>query len=231
MPFGRAPDKIGSHDRQHDQNRSLKSLSLLLLLTCAACSKSAPLDNEEKIIRATLVLLASEGQSACVDNHTRGQPLAIFSAMTAAGPHLLKPLPWYVPGPLRPPAAMSSSDLIRDSTQGGTTHLREPENSTLPLSATEQSRLNQKAAVLGRLRDVESVSIRTSWNVKNISTGWWPINRISSRCSLNYVVSDPALSGTDGFVTVTAGHWGTIYAFERRGADWIPTAQWKSWLY
>jgi hypothetical protein len=190
-------------------------LPLLILLTCAACSKPAPLDNSEKIVRATLVLLASEGKVVCVDNHTRGQPLAIFSAITTAAPQSLKPLAWYVPG----------------SAQGGTTHLREPENPTLQLSAIEQSRLNQKAATLARLRDVKSVSIPSSWNLKNISTGWWPINKISSRCSPNYVVSDPALSGTDGFVTVTAGRWGTTYAFERRGADWIPTAQWKTWLY
>lgn len=231
VPLRGSFDKQGQSNRRQGPSRAIKSLPLLLLLTCAACSRAAPLDNNEKIVRATLMLLASEGNAVCVDNHTRGQALAIFSAMTAAPSQSLKPLAWYVPGPLRPPAAISNSDLLRDSAQGGTAHLRGPENPTLPLSAIEQSRLNRKAAALARLSEAKSVSIRSSWNLKNIATRWWPINRVSSRCSPNYVVSDPAVSGTDGFVTVTADHWGTTYAFEHRGADWIPIAQWKTWLY
>jgi hypothetical protein len=33
------------------------------------------------------------------------------------------------------------------------------------------------------------------------------------------------------YVAVTAGHWGTVYAFNKRGGRWAALGQWSNWLY
>ncbi len=198
-------------------------------LSSTACSQR-PLDTQEKIVRATLRVLASDGQDVCVDRRTRGAPLAVFRAMDGAPPASRRPLAWRAPQPLRPPAGLSGKELFRDQIQDQRTYLRQPDVGPEALSYNEQRSLDLAARRLSLALPAPSTVVE-SGSVPGTTTRWWLFNKFAPGCVPNFTLSNPVWDAGVGFVTASADHWATTYAIQPRGNDWVATAQWSVWLY
>jgi hypothetical protein len=208
-------------------------IAATLAATGCAANGDTQLNDGEKIIRAAINTLIS-GQptgTICVDSRTRGQPLAVFRTMTYAPVPSRAPLGWRAPGPLRAPTALSGRELYDDQIRNERVRLREPGQTAQLFPHEQQGILDTAAAALAVADHGESVAVRKASASDRIIARWWPINRMTASCSPNYVVSYPVWRDNIGFVTVTADHWGTTYAMQRRGADWRTVAQWNIWLY
>ena len=209
--------------------RGMPMLAAIALL--AGCS-AAPIDDDGRVVRATLALLASgraTNEPLCVDDRSRGEPLAIFRTMRAETPEGDRH--WRHPAPLTPPDRVSGRELFEDAT--GRTRLRiaEPQSNAAALPAVDQRRLDAAATSLASVGDSRAVTIGAAEAVPGVSAHWWLLNRLRAGCDRRYQLSRIVRSADLGFVTVTADHWGTTYAVERVGRDWRVTAQWNSWLY
>lgn len=200
----------------------------LLLPGCTA----APIDDDGRIVRATLALLASGrtgDEPLCVDDRTRGEPLAIFRTMraqTAEGDRH-----WRHAAPLRALGRVSGRALFDDAIGRNRLRIAEPQSIAAALPATDQRRLDAAATSLALVGDSSAVTIGVAEAPPGVSARWWALNRFRTGCARHYLLSRVVRSGDTGFVTVTADHWGTTYAVERAGETWRVTAQWNSWLY
>ena len=204
-------------------------VALPLLATACGQPPAAPVDEGQKLVQATLRLLTSDGNPICIDNRTRGAPLAIYATMQVAPPPSRRPLAWHKPQILRPSNELSSIELLRDSMGSETAHLRDPATGAT-LSWALQHRLNVTATLLERTGVVESIAISSGW-APGVEARWWPVNRLSQHCSPTYTFSNPTWSASAGYITVMTRHSGTIYAFDRSPAGWQPVGQWTDWLY
>lgn len=217
--------------------RQRTTAMLVGALALGGCGAGATaLDDNEQIVRATLGVLTADGKPICVDERTRGQPLAVFRTMSEAPRASRTPLGWHPPGPLRSPAEPRAGGIWRQEMRRGRpdhaqVRLGEPGNrDATDLPPLEQMRLNGRALALSSATS-ETVTIGSNWNVPGVTARWAPRNWIARDCDPRYVLTNPIHAGTIGFVTVTAGHWGTTYALEKTAGRWRPAAQWSTWLY
>lgn len=202
-----------------------------LALVLPGCD-ATPIDDDGRIVRATLALLAN-GRTGdgplCVDDRTRGEPLAIYRTMRAQAAKGDRH--WRHPAPLRALGPVSQRALFEDAIDRNRLRIAEPRSTAAALPATEQRRLDAAATSLALVSKSDAVTIGDAEAVPGVSARWWLLNRFRAGCERRYLLSRVVRSGDTGFVTVTADHWGTTYAVERSGGTWRVTAQWNSWLY
>lgn len=205
------------------------ALGVVLLSGCAPRT----LDDEGRIVRATLGILASNRPASapplCIDNRTRGEPLAIFRTMRAANTE--HDLRWRTPAALQARPKVSGRDLFEDAIGRNKLRIEEPQSIGAILPATEQRRLDATATAMAIVGDSGSATFGEAAAAPGTRPRWWLANRIAGGCDRIYVLSRIVRDARVAFVTVTADHWGTTYAVERRGDAWQVTAQWDSWLY
>lgn len=201
-------------------------------LTLSACAPR-PLDDDGRIVRATLALLATGRDPAapalCIDNRTRGEPLAIFRTMRAAS--IDHDLRWRQPAPLHAIPRVSGRALFEDAIGKNALRIQEPPSNGAVLPAADQRRLDTAATTLAILGESNSVTFGDNAAVAGVAPRWWLLNRLHAACERTYVLSRIVRNVDTAFVTVSADHWATTYAVGRAGADWRVTAQWDSWLY
>jgi hypothetical protein len=159
--------------------------------------------------------------------------MLVFREMTGAPQPSRKELRWSIPEPLRPEQRITTSDIKEAELDNRQIYLEEPDNRPNELDAITQRQLTGFARVTSRGIGVEreSVRIRDSWAPIGVSARWWPINRVRMDCWPRYEISDPVRSKGMAFVSVKVGHWGTLYALQRRNQEWQVTAEWSRWLY
>ncbi|WP_156680269.1 hypothetical protein [Sphingomonas profundi] len=194
----------------------------------AGCSSApAPLDDSDKIVRATIRLLASEANTVCVDRTTSGKPLEIFANMASGPPEVRHLVGWSPPRPLGAPVQQVSRG---DALTPMSTRLAEPGGDGARLPPLEQFRLNGAARALMRQRVLDAVTVRPEWAPRVVARPWL-VNRFDPGCAPRYVVSPPVRAREFAFVTVKADHWGVTYALSPVAGDWRPVAEWSRWLY
>ncbi len=211
-----------------------RGLACLLTAAIALSGCTAPvLDDRGKIVRATLQMLASDraptAPALCVDDRTRGEPLAIYRTMRAAGnEHDLR---WHYPGPLHGEQRVSNRALFEDAIGRNRLRIAEPLSTGAVLPAADQRRLDTAATALAVVGASEGITIGAAAAAPGTAPRWWLHNRARRDCDRIYVVSRVVSDGRNGFLTVTADHWGTTYAVVRDRAEWRVAAKWSSWLY
>lgn len=207
-------------------------LALVGLTGLAGCVRAngGTQSEEEQLVRATLLFMARDGHVVCVDGRTSGRPLTVFRTMMAnRRPDQTTPL-WFAPEPLRGEAAAMPQQRSNGMRAGGSqVELLAFQRSPLPLG--EQDALNRAAATMATLPTAKAVDISRLKLPAEVKASWWPLNRISLSCWPVHVVSAPIIQRDVAFISVTADHWGTTYAFSRERNGWAPRAQWTNWLY
>jgi len=211
----------------------------LLLICLSACGRRGPepkptatLSTEEKIVRATLTLLASDDKTVCVEPETFGSPLSMWRIATQGKLQESYDLAWSPPKPFRPPTQPTLRDL-RSSVQAGKhANLAEPQMRHDLLPVSMQASLQGQASALAP-PDVAThrVTISPSWVPAGVVLRWWPEGSKQSGCDAQYVLSGIKWNGHVAFIGVRVEHWGTVFALAPHGDDWRPIAQWGTWLY
>lgn len=210
-------------------------LSLLLAasLLASSCNNTAtrPPTDEDKVISATLALLASDHARVCVDSSAKGRPLSVFRTMMTNRPAGLAPPAWYVPEALRPVAVPNGSNGPAAGNASDGAGKGPFANRTAALPANAQAALNGAAIALALEATSKKVTIPNSPAMSQVRSRWWFFNRISRSCRPVYSLSAPVMSHGASFISVTTDRSGTTYAFSRQGNVWVPRAQWTNWLY
>lgn len=224
---------MASDRQQHNRLIWRASILAAMVLGIGGCAGTPqpPYDDSQKLVRATLRILTNDGNTICVDNRTNGKPLAIFATMAVAPAPSRRPLAWHVVTPLRSQAALTTRQIYQDTIINKPAHIPDPVNTTPALGFVDQQRLNNAALVQSRTGQTRTVDLPGGFGVARVDARWWPLVRLSRKCYLKYVVSDPVWSDNLGFVTVNIEHWGTTYAFQRRDRDWVAVGQWSNWLF
>jgi hypothetical protein len=223
----------------------LGGAAFLLLVSLSACRRQPspppqkpeqkafrPLRTDEKIVRATLALLASDGKPVCVERETFGSPLSIWRIATQGKLQKIYDLAWFPPKPFRPPT-QPTLDELRSSTQAGQhANLVEPEARRDRLSPAVQTELQTQASALAPPEIASHrVTIRQAWAPAGVMPRWWPAGSNQKGCHAQYVLSGIKWNAHVAFVGVRVEHWGTVFALAPHGDDWRPIAQWGTWLY
>ncbi|SEN61301.1 hypothetical protein SAMN05192583_3150 [Sphingomonas gellani] len=221
---------------RHPLLRAAIPLAVLAGTTGCGGGGPRPLDDEEKMVRSVLTLLASTKNPVCTDDHTRENALAVYREMTLAPRPSRAELHWYPPTPLRPDDTrneVTGRTLRRAELDGERIAIREPEPRRDALPGLAQLELDGAAKRLIRpIGGVEDgVAIRRGWTPARVTARWWPLNRARHDCWPLFVLSDPVRDRRIGFITVRAEHWGTLYALKPQGNDWRVVAEWSRWLY
>lgn len=206
------------------------------IIALAGCNKTnARLNDDEKIVHAILGQLTLEGQAICLDDQTSGNSLTIFREMAHAPRASRQELKWYHPTSLRPDTLSVRKNYSwaeRESSQN-VAKLAEPTAGNDALSDLEQMMLNGAALRLSNSvsQDERSVALRSSWIPDNSDTRWWPLNRLHSVCRPIFTLGNPIRRAGTAFISVQAGHSGTLYALKVSNGNWVPVAEWSRWLY
>lgn len=211
--------------------RGVATLAVLVSVTACTGKPQPPFDDSQKLVRATLRILTRDNSGICVDNRTNGKPLAIFATMAVAPAPSRRPLAWHTVMPLRSSEALTNRQIYQDTIVNRPSHIPDPANASPTLGFLDQQKLNNAAMVLSRTGQSKTVDFAGGFALPNVDARWWPLVRLSRKCTYKYVISDPVWSETMGFVTVNIEHWGTTYAFQRRDRDWVPVGQWSNWLF
>jgi hypothetical protein len=207
-----------------------KFVPLAGIIGClGACNARADSDTSQ-ISDLLLKLLTSQGKAICVDGSTFGEPLAAFRSMLPAPDPARRPLFWSSPAALEDGRALSSRELINDEFTDEQIVLPERLRQRAALPATEQLQLNALAREAS-IMSSDSVTLSNSAGAPLAQVRWWLLNRVSSSCGPNYTISKLVILHDTAFLSVTAGHRGTTYAFQKKGPTWAPIAQWGTWLY
>lgn len=209
------------------RGRAPLALAIAALGGCA----SAPADDAERINALLLQVLTSRGERICVDSKTYGEPLAVFRAMLPAPDPARRPLGWHPPGPLREGPSLTGRQLAAQELRGERIVLPERAQTKDQLPAVEQVQLNGAAREASLMAPQTGVGLRASPAAPRATVRWWPLNRLDRSCGPVHTVSKPVVFRDLAFVSVTAGHQGTTYAFREVGPAWRPIAKWSTWLY
>lgn len=204
-----------------------------LLFSLSSCgAPSAPANSDvDLVLHALVATLTADGKPVCIDRATRGDSLAVFRSMLSAPPASRRSLGWYLPQPLRPPAAPSVKDVFNDAFRDDRILISRPQQAGGPLSFLLQRQLNTAAAKLSLIQESSPVALNP-WNGAPLAQPrWWVLNRFSLRCSPVYTVTNPIVAKNVAFVSVKAGHWGATYAFVKQEREWKTIGQWSNWLY
>ncbi|WP_375401956.1 hypothetical protein [uncultured Sphingomonas sp.] len=198
----------------------------------ASCSVApGPRDDVQRINDSLLALLTSDGRRICVDAKTYGEPLGIFRTMLPAPDPAKRPLGWFPPRPLEFGPSLGARQLVDVELRGERVVLPERSQPRDRLPVTRQVQLNSLAADGALMTPHGSTSFRSNPAAPRATVRWWPLNRFDSKCGPVYTFSKPVVFRGAAFVTVTAGHRGSTYAFSESGAGWAPVAKWSTWLY
>ncbi|WP_425228634.1 hypothetical protein [Sphingomonas sp.] len=206
-------------------------LPLSLLAVLGGCSGWHGTADERQINTLLLKVLTADGRNICVDSGARGEPLAIYRDMLPAPEPARRPLGWTAPRPLDPGRNLSGRDLIGSELQGE--HVVLPERPSLQgqLSVVDQGQLNGYANRASLLETSRPVRLAETADAPHARVRWWGWNRLTSSCHPVYTVSRTIIVDNVAFVSVTAAHQGSTYAFRRTGTAWAPYAKWSTWLY
>ena len=221
--------------RKHSGARHFTALVLAAggtaaLAGCGESSK-APTDATAQVMQSLVSLLTADGKAACIDSRTRGEPLAIFRTMMAAPDAARRPLSWFAPQPLRPTGMPSRRQMFDDQINAERFVLTTPQQSSRPLPVLLQGQLDAAARQLSLYGDQDRVSIAAPQAAPHATVRWWIRNRFDRGCTPVYTASNPVVANNIAFVSVTAGHWGTTYAFRKHASAWSPVGQWTNWMY
>ncbi|WP_174284550.1 hypothetical protein [Sphingomonas bacterium] len=201
-----------------------------VLAGTVSCSNASDMSNDQRINDALLRTLTSKNAAICVDSGTYGEPLAIFRTMLVAPYPVRRMLHWSTPDPLRVGRSLSDRELVDDELREGHSMLPEAAQDR-PLPLTAQGQLNALAQMASLVGSESGVRLHDTPAVPLAHVRWWPLNRLGSRCDAVHTVSAPVIKGDIAFLTVTAAHQGTIYAFHKVGTEWTTIAKWSNWLY
>jgi hypothetical protein len=213
---------------------TFRTLLLVPLLMSGGCSSQPrPLNDDEKIVRAVLMLTASTKEPVCIDDETSEHPLATFREMALAPRASRVELRWYPPTALKPDP--ENVLQTRSAQAEGANDIRFDEAPVRLdfLPGLQQMMLNGAALRLSSSLSAKSpeVAIRSSWLPANVKSRWWPINRVRKDCAPRFAISNPIRQAKIAFITVQANHWGALYALKPVAGDWVPIAEWSRWLY
>lgn len=206
-------------------------VALPLLATLGGCSGWHADTDERRINTLLLQVLTSDGKGICVDSGTYGEPLAIFRAMLPAPEPARRPLAWSKPAPLTPGRNLTGQELVGSELKGQQVVLPERPSGKDRLSVIEQIQLNDWARQASFASTYPAVSLADTPEAPRARVRWWGWNRLDSSCRPIYTVSKPVIFQNMAFVSVTAAHQGSTYAFRKAGAAWAPHAKWSNWLY
>jgi hypothetical protein len=222
--------------RRHLENTKsvthvMATVAATVMLTGCVDASSTAADDRTQVMQSLLSVLTADGKPACVDARTRGKPLAIFRTMMVAPDPARRPLAWFVPQPLRPQGMLSSQQLFDDQFRSERVVLTKPRRPAQALPNDLQGQLNAAAGQLSLDQEEDRLAISDSQAAPLAKVRWWVRNRFDQTCSPIYTISNPVIAKNVAFVSVTAGHWGTTYAFQKKGPSWATIAQWTNWIY
>lgn len=210
----------------------------MFLLAGALCSLGAcgPTQgterDEEQVNGALLKVLTASGRKICVDRGTHGEPLAIFRAMLPAPDPARRPLYWSAPAPLQQGRLLSNGELVDLELRDGRVRLPERRQSADRLPFVTQKQLNSLAREASLTVPDQTVRLQNTPAAPLATVRWWVLNRFDSSCDPVYTVSNPVFLRNMAFLSVTAAHQGSTYAFHKNATGgWVPSAKWSTWLY
>ncbi|MFT4025266.1 MAG: hypothetical protein QM676_00460 [Novosphingobium sp.] len=188
-------------------------------------------DDGAQVLHALAATLTADRKSVCVDSETVGDPLTIYRTMMALPATERPVLNWHQPAPLRPPVEPSGKRVFDGELRSDQIFLRLPAQTTAVLAPDQQRALDGAAKRLALATDNHARTV-TPWSgAPLVEPHWWGFNRLNRACSPRYAFSHPVVAKDFAFVSVTAGHWGTIYAFSKQPGGWTTVGQWSNWLY
>lgn len=206
--------------------------ALAALLALPGCgSGPAGGDDAARINQALLRTLTSGGERICVDGKAYGEPLAIFRTMLPAPDPARRPLGWHPPSPLREGPSLTGRQLADAEFRGERIVLPERAQGKDKLPQIQQVQLNGIAKEASLMRPLQDVGLDRSPAAPLAKVRWWVLNRLDRSCGPVHTVSKPVIYRDMAFVSVTAGHQGTTYAFRNAASAWTPVAKWSTWLY
>ncbi|WP_375396518.1 hypothetical protein [uncultured Sphingomonas sp.] len=216
--------------------RPLAAFRIAPLLFAAGASGGCQADSRPRgdaafINESLLKVLTANGKRICVDRGTHGEPLAVFRAMLPAPDPVRRTLSWSAPTPLEDGRAITNRELFDIELGDGQVVLREPTQNGARLPFTAQLQLNALAREGSYQLSDSGPSVANSPAAPLAQVRWWLSNRFDSSCGEVYTFSKPIVMRDMGFVSVTAGHRGTTYAFRKDNNAWAPLAKWSTWLY
>lgn len=188
-------------------------------------------DDNRQISAGLFRVLTSQGKAICVDAATHGEPLAIFRSMIPAPDPARRPLIWSRPAPLENGRTLTGRELVDDEFGDGRLVLPERTSASGVLSVTAQVQLNALARTASMMSSDSSARLNPAPDAPLAKVRWWIRNRFDANCGPPYTVSKPIIMRDVAFVSVTAGHRGSTYAFHKVKAVWQPVAKWSTWLY
>jgi hypothetical protein len=205
-------------------------LSTIFVSGCAG-SEAGANDDATQVLHALAVTLTSDHKGLCVDSETDGEPLSIYRTMMALPATERPVLDWHQPEPLRPPVELSGKRVFDGELRSDQIYLRPPAQTTAVLPTDQQRALDAAASRLGLKTDNPAKTVAPWPGAPLVEPHWWGFNRLSGSCSPRYTFSHPVVAKDIAFVSVTAGHWGTTYAFSKKPGGWATIGQWSNWLY
>lgn len=208
--------------------RSLAAGTLAFGLT--ACGSSGTTD-ERQVVESLLGVLTAGDTAICVDGRTRGEPLAVYRSMLPAPDPARRPLYWVPPAPLQTGRVLSNRELVDTEFRDGQALLPEHAQSKDRLPYTVQRQLDGVAREASVIQPDGVMTLSPNARVPLARVRWWVRNRFDKGCDPVYTLSHPIIVRNQAFVTVTAGHHGSTYAFRKTGPGWAPVAKWSTWLY
>ncbi len=204
-------------------------LAAALLHGCAPWDRTSA--DERQVNGALLALLTTPGKRICVDAATYGEPLAVFGAMLPAPDPARRPLYWRPPEALDPGRVLTNRDLVDVELRKEQVILPERPQTAPRLPLTVQQQLNGLAAQAAVMEADRGVRLDGTPAAPLATVRWWVRNRLDPSCGPIYTVSKPVFVENTAFLSVTAAHQGSTYAFRKTGTRWVPFAKWSTWLY
>lgn len=203
------------------------AMSAVAAVALTGCSAGQPNDATQVVAAVARAQIVGN-RPVCIDRATHGEPLAVFRTMLPAPDPARRPLAWHPSGPLRQGQKIPTRALVADELRDAHIVLAEPDQDGEPLPAPTQLQLNAYAVQLSKLEADKTVRVPAE---SQLRPRWWLVNRLDPNCRVPVTVSDPVLARDMAFVSVTAGHFGTLYAVQRSPSGWTPIAKWSDWLY
>lgn len=195
-----------------------------------SCADWHATDDERQVNVLLLKVLTSGGKPICVNSTTYGEPLAIFRTMLPAPVPARRPLGWSSPAPLYEGRYLTGQELVGSELNGDRIVLPEHAVPKDRLSVIEQIQLNDWAKQASFAATYPAVSLTSTPEAPLARVRWWLWNRLDTSCRPIYTVSKPVIFRNMAFVSVTAAHQGSTWAFRKDGNAWAAYAKWSNWL-
>ena len=212
-----------------------REAALATLLTLAGCGGDGAdrLAPDERIARAVLGVLASDGKPVCVQRITYGNPLTVYRSARRGELQRFYPLDWYPAQPFRPPSMPTQQQLRAAVEAKRDADLPDAPVRLDALPREQRSVIDSIAFAMSTSAvPTHSILVRQGWVPANVFPRWWPAKDRQNGCEANYVLSSIKRTDKAAFVAVRVDHWATLYALAPLpGGNWRVVAQWANWLY